>query len=206
MCDGAGVCNAPHYVLYSSMRRQKPSRRRGSELNCCKIQPLGENDIIYWSHITGVKVLVIAERGLLLVTMIAANVGGRDTERKREMRSPEPPVCSSNSMVTPSCHNPGPTENTAFLCSWCRLHLDTKERLSLRRIHKASHTDLHVYVSDYLRGLVPLLDSKAAATQGYTKYEESDIKRHRLLPSKGALWWIYNFIYFLCIKKIKSLE
>lgn len=32
----------------------------------------------------GVKVLVIAERGLLLVIMIAADVGGRDTDRERD--------------------------------------------------------------------------------------------------------------------------
>lgn len=38
---------------------------------------------IYWSHITGVKVLVIAERGLLLVIMIASDVGGRG-HRERE--------------------------------------------------------------------------------------------------------------------------
>lgn len=43
---------------------------------------------IYWSHITGVKVLLIAERGLLLVIMIATDVGGRDTER--EMKNPQP--------------------------------------------------------------------------------------------------------------------
>lgn len=39
---------------------------------------------IYWSHITGVNVLLIAQRGLLLVITIATDVGGRNTRRERE--------------------------------------------------------------------------------------------------------------------------
>lgn len=42
---------------------------------------------IYWSHITGVNVLLIAQRGLLLVITIATDVGGR--EREREMKNPQ---------------------------------------------------------------------------------------------------------------------
>lgn len=117
-----------HHIMYctSAWGGKIWNKRGGSKLNYCKIWPLGKHDIIYWSHIMGVKVLVIAERGLLLVIMIAADVGGRDTER--EMKNPSHfKVCSSNFRPRSSHHNIASTENTAcllsihaaFLCSWC---------------------------------------------------------------------------------------
>lgn len=104
---------------------------------------------IYWSHITGVKVLVIAERGLLLVIMIAADVGARDTER--EMKNPSHfKVCSSNFRPRPSHHNPASTENTAFLlsihaaflCSWCRQRLSTEQIFSLPWMQSHTHQSM----------------------------------------------------------------
>lgn len=73
-----------HHIMYCTPEwgGKKRSERGGCELNCCKIWPRGKHDIIYWSHIMGVKVLVIVERGLLLVIMIPADVGGRDTEEE----------------------------------------------------------------------------------------------------------------------------
>lgn len=144
---GAGGHNAQHYVLYSRIW----NKRGGSKLNCCKIWPLGKHDIIYWSHITGVKVLVIAERGLLLVIMIAADVGGRDTE-KREMKNPSHfKVCSSNFRLRSSHHNMASTENTAFLlsihaaflCSWCWQHISTERIFSTGLDVADSHCFIH---------------------------------------------------------------
>lgn len=124
---GATGHNAPHYVLYSSMRRQKISRREGSKLNCCKIWALGKHDIIYWSHITGVKVLVIAERGLLLVIMIAADVGGRDTERwKTRATSKSVPAISGRDHHAITQHQ---LKTRPFSCPFL-LHLSAAEVFS----------------------------------------------------------------------------
>lgn len=46
-----GVHNAPHYVLYSGVRRQKErGKKKGPKLNCCKIWPLGKHDYLLKPH------------------------------------------------------------------------------------------------------------------------------------------------------------
>lgn len=110
---------------------------------------------IYWSHITGVNVLLIAQRGLLLVITIATDVGGR--EREREMKNPQ----TLQSLFQQFQHRdhrsrtPASSEEhwlfllsirAAFLCSCCRQRLSVLHMFPLPLDAAAQHLSALVYM------------------------------------------------------------
>lgn len=108
-CVSAAGHNAPHYVVYSSIRtHEKKSWSKRGKVNCCKIWPLGKHD-----HLLKPHYLVISERGLLLVFFFFYHSGRCERQGHRERDEKPEPLQKSVPAISagrPSHHDP--TEKT----------------------------------------------------------------------------------------------